>query len=140
MHVVAVIKLYIFDWQCLMRAFGRKIPKVLIFILNCFLLKPSIRMRPYGKCLCLFIWTILLSHTVTANDSAESATVKDLGDLDEIPTVYGTSMDFSSDIHLGDLKTIYFDGLDYEGNATRIYAWGGAPPEVSSSNPVPAVF
>ena len=37
------------------------------------------------------------------------------------------------------LKSIMFDGLDYEGQETKVFGWYGIPEGASAQNPVPAV-
>ncbi|MGJ8676659.1 MAG: LamG-like jellyroll fold domain-containing protein [Akkermansiaceae bacterium] len=39
----------------------------------------------------------------------------------------------------GDLKRIFYAGLDTEGNPTRVFAWINIPANASSANPVPGV-
>jgi dienelactone hydrolase len=80
-----------------------------------------------------------------ANDYAqEIADIKALGDsntgpnLHISPNVYDDSNNPTT-INPGDLKAIYYDALDYQGNATRAYAWVGIPASATAGTPVPAV-
>ena len=42
-------------------------------------------------------------------------------------------------IGTGELKTIYFDGLMYEGKSTRVYAWIGIPEGASANDKIPGI-
>ncbi|MGJ8672759.1 LamG-like jellyroll fold domain-containing protein [Rubritalea sp.] len=55
-------------------------------------------------------------------------------DADGIPTYGATYTPMA-----GDLKRIFYDGLDTEGNPTRVFAWINIPANASSANPVPGV-
>ena len=44
-----------------------------------------------------------------------------------------------SSVSAGELKSVYFDGQDYQGKATRVYAWVGIPAGASAENPAPAM-
>ncbi|NDV62072.1 hypothetical protein G0Q06_06405 [Puniceicoccales bacterium CK1056] len=74
------------------------------------------------------------------------ATIAALGGLTTAPAVYEDDGDGDNPLggtpatlSAGDLKTIYYDALDYEGNPTRVYAWIGIPAGASAGSPVPAV-
>lgn len=85
---------------------------------------------------------ISLSQSLKAADyTAELAAVAALGDLTTAPAIYtdDTLPGTPATVAAGDLKTIYFDALDYLGNPTRVYAWVGIPAGATAGNPVPGV-
>ncbi|MGJ8677952.1 MAG: LamG-like jellyroll fold domain-containing protein [Akkermansiaceae bacterium] len=55
-------------------------------------------------------------------------------DSDGVPT-YGARYTPQA----GDLKTIFYDALDTEGNPTRVFAWINIPANATRANPVPGV-
>lgn len=81
----------------------------------------------------------LLIPSVARGD--DLATVAALGDLTTSPAIFtdDTQPGMAATITAGDLKVVYYEGLDYEGNATRVHAWVGVPAGASAANPVPAV-
>lgn len=72
---------------------------------------------------------------------AARASVESLGNLISAPAIFtdDTIPGTPAALGPGDLKTLYYDTLDYEGNPTRAYAWVGIPEGASAENPVPAV-
>ena len=89
--------------------------------------------------------SLLSVNSLSAVDyTADLATVAALGTdaaMLAAPAIYsdaatpGTTTTLSA----GDLKTIYFDALDYQGNPTRVYAWVGIPAGASVGSPVPGM-
>ena len=71
-------------------------------------------------------------------DTTEEAKVIALANLTVAPVIRD-EMGRETTIGPGGRKTIYYDGLEYEGKPTRIYAWIGIPEEASSDNRVPGV-
>ncbi len=88
--------------------------------------------------ICSLVLHALTSVTASATDLE---TVAALGNLTNSPAVFtdDSAPGTTATIAAGDLKTIYYDGLDFEGNATRVHAWVGIPAGASAANPVPAV-
>ncbi|MDB4732318.1 acetylxylan esterase, partial [bacterium] len=80
----------------------------------------------------------MISATASATDLE---TVAAMGDLTTSPAVFtdDSTPGTTATIAAGDLKVIYYDGLDFDGNATRVHAWVGIPVGASAANPVPAV-
>ncbi|KKL21822.1 hypothetical protein LCGC14_2441600, partial [marine sediment metagenome] len=75
--------------------------------------------------------------------AAELAAVLALGDLTAAPAMWvsDTLSSPAATISPGDIgKIIYFDALDYNGSATRVFAYVGVPAGASSGNPVPCVI
>ncbi|MDF7806348.1 dienelactone hydrolase family protein [Pontiellaceae bacterium B12219] len=67
-----------------------------------------------------------------------------LGDLTNAPAIYdiyGTSTTWSAvaAAATGAVQAIYYDGLDYLGNPTRVFAYVKLPANASAANPVPGV-
>lgn len=88
---------------------------------------------------CIIFSTFLATTThLFAQYEVELAAVESLGDLVNPPamrTVTGNITTLSS----GEVKEIMYDGVDYQGGSTRVYAYIGLPEGASASNPVPAV-
>ncbi|NNM30583.1 MAG: DUF642 domain-containing protein [Akkermansiaceae bacterium] len=70
--------------------------------------------------------------------SAELAAVAALGNLTTAPAIYtdDTLPGTPATLAAGDLKIIYYDALDYQGNPTRACAWVGIP-ATAAITPVP---
>lgn len=90
-------------------------------------------------------WAVGLCLAVTAHHafadfSAELAAVSALGDLTNAPTMWAddTSM-ATTNAQAGEVTALYYDGLDYSGSTTRVFAYVGIPAGASADNPVPAV-
>lgn len=67
---------------------------------------------------------LTVSGICSARDfPAERAQVAALADLTAAPVVHSAE-EFASD---ETLKPIFFEGLDYQGNSTRVFAWVGLP-------------
>jgi dienelactone hydrolase len=81
---------------------------------------------------------LLIPTTAHATDLE---TVAALRDLTTSPAIFtdDTQPGTAAMIAAGDLKVVYYDGLDFAGNATRAYAWVGIPDDASAANPVRAV-
>ena len=81
---------------------------------------------------------VLIPSTIQATDLE---TVAALGNLTTSPAIFtdDTTPGTAATITAGDLKVIYYDGLDFEGSPTRVHAWVGIPAGASVANPVPAV-
>lgn len=78
--------------------------------------------------------------SIHAQYEAELAAVEALGDLTAAPTLrVDDTTDTVATISPGETKGIYFDSVDYEGNATRVFAYLGLPSDASVVNKVPAV-
>ena len=45
----------------------------------------------------------------------------------------------SAQVQAGETQAVYFDGVDYEGRPTRVFAWMGIPAGASVDAPVPAM-
>lgn len=76
----------------------------------------------------------------TSEFADERAAVLVLGDLTNTPSLYAD--DASSipvSVGAGELRSVYFDALDYQGLPTRTYAYVGIPAGASPVNPVPGV-
>ena len=97
----------------------------------------------YTRLLLITLQILWLSVTYAQDYSSELATVLAIGDLTEAPTAYETTdyltVDSTASIGAGDVKAIYFDGLDYEGNPTKVFARIGIPDSASSLTPVPGI-
>ena len=82
-------------------------------------------------------WTVILTAmlrtlSVQADYRTEESRIRALAELTNAPVVRSENEQIVS-IGAGELKTIYFDALMYEGKPTRVYAWLGIPEEASSS-------
>ena len=75
---------------------------------------------------------------VQADYRAEELRIRALAELTNAPAVRNEKEQIVS-IGAGELKTIYFDALMYEGKPTRVYAWIGIPEDASSSHKVPGI-
>ena len=85
------------------------------------------------------IFTAMLSSlSVQADYRAEESRILALAELTDTPVVRNEKEQIVS-IGAGELKTIYFDALIYEGKPTRVYAWIGIPEDASSSHKVPGI-
>lgn len=69
----------------------------------------------------------------------ELTIVRELGGLTTSPALYDDTGTTPTTLQAGDLKTVYFDGLDYQGNKTKVFAWVGIPDNATAQNPVPGV-
>jgi dienelactone hydrolase len=67
------------------------------------------------------------------------AKVMALGDLTNAPAVYTTNGVVTNVNCVGSIQSIMYDGQDYTGKATRVWAYIGMPAGASATNPVPAV-
>lgn len=81
---------------------------------------------------------LLMPISVVADYKEEKAQVLALADLVDPPKLKNAASAPES-IQSGDMKTIYFDALDYEGKPTRVYAWIGIPASASKEKPVPGI-
>lgn len=89
------------------------------------------------------IWTVIFTAmlrtlSVQADYSTEETKILALAELTDAPVVRNKKEQIVS-IGAGELKTIYFDALTYEGKPTRVYAWIGIPEDASSSHKVPGI-
>ncbi len=89
------------------------------------------------------IWTVILTAmlrtlSVQADYSTEETKILALAELTDAPAVRNEKEQIVG-IGAGELKTIYFDALTYEGKPTRVYAWIGIPEDASSSHKVPGI-
>lgn len=74
----------------------------------------------------------LVSHAKQAENFASlRQEILDLGNLAEVPAVIPAD-DFEE---RGGIKPIFFDGLDYEGKPTKVFAWLGLPEKRSGKVP-----
>lgn len=95
----------------------------------------------------LLILNLTLVSILSAQYELDRTAVENLANLTTPPTVYqvDTSQGHSDPsetvdtISPGDLKHIFFDSVDYEGNETRVYSWISIPANASSTNKVPAI-
>jgi hypothetical protein len=62
-----------------------------------------------------------------------------LGNLTNAPAVYTTNGVVTNVNCVGTIQSMMYDGVDYTGKATRVWAYIGMPAGASASNPVPAV-
>ena len=88
-------------------------------------------------------WSIILTAmlgtlSVQADYHTEELRILALAELTNAPVVRNEKEQIVS-IGAGELKTIYFDALMYEGKPTRVYAWIGIPEDASSSHKVPGI-
>ncbi|MDF7826657.1 acetylxylan esterase [Pontiellaceae bacterium B12227] len=77
-------------------------------------------------------------NLVLAEPDPNWQAVMALGDLTNAPTVYTTN-GIVTNITVGAIQSIMYDGQDYTGAPTRVWAYVGLPAGASSNNPVPAV-
>lgn len=85
------------------------------------------------------LWLILALSAVALGDfSAEKEKVLSLAGFTHAPVMRSESGVLTS-VGAGDLKTVYYDALPYEGKPTRVFAWIGIPEGASPSNQVPGV-
>ena len=88
--------------------------------------------------LTVILIAMLRTLSVHADYRTEESRILALAELTDTPTVRNEKEQIVS-IDPGELKTIYFDALIYEGKQTRVYAWIGIPEDASSSHKVPGV-
>lgn len=81
------------------------------------------------------------SMTLAPSPYTESrATVAALGNLTNAPTMFADDITMATtNVNAGELNSIYFDALDYNGNPTRVYAYVGIPAGASAGSPVPGI-
>jgi len=89
----------------------------------------------------ILLLSILSGAALQAAYETERAAVAALGDLTTAPAIYTdvVTPGTSDSVSAGDLKGIYYDALDYNGNPTRVYAWIGIPAGASAGSPVPGM-
>ena len=89
----------------------------------------------------ILLLSILSGAALQAAYETERAAVAALGDLTTAPAIYtdAATPGTSDSVSAGDLKEIYYDALDYNGNPTRVYAWIGVPTGASAASPVPGM-
>jgi dienelactone hydrolase len=86
------------------------------------------------------MWVVFSLSASAADFTAELAAVQGLGNLTNAPTMYADDTTTTpTTVDAGQIKAVYFDGLDYLGEPTRIYAYLGIPAGASASAPVPGV-
>lgn len=83
-----------------------------------------------GVFLIFFTSTCRLSSAFTL----ETEAILSLADLTDQPVIYDASEDASTPSS-GNLKAIYFDGLPFKGNPTRVFAWLGFPDQKEGQVP-----
>ena len=88
--------------------------------------------------LTVILTAMLRTLSVQADYRAEESRILALAELTDTPVVRNEKEQIVS-IGAGELKTIYFDALIYEGKPTRVYAWIGIPEDASSSHKVPGI-
>ena len=97
-----------------------------------------------NKMVCVLGVFLSLAVCVQGADyTVELAKVLALGDLTAAPAMWvnDTLSSPVATISPGDIgKIVYFDALDYNGNATRVFAYVGVPAGASSGDPVPCAI
>ncbi len=72
--------------------------------------------------------------------AAERGAVRALGEVAGAPTLRADDTTPAlAEVAPGESRGVYFDGLDYAGSATRVFAWLGLPGGASADAPVPGV-
>lgn len=87
----------------------------------------------------ILLMLILTFATAAQSDSyADRVKVLALENLTHVPVV--TQRDGSNfELKPGELQAIFYEGMQYEGKPTRVYAWLGIPKRASADNKVPAI-
>ena len=88
--------------------------------------------------LTVILTAMLGTLSVQSDYHTEESKILALAELTNAPVVRNEKEQIVS-IGAGELKTIYFDALMYEGKPTRVYAWIGIPEDASSSHKVPGI-
>ena len=88
-------------------------------------------------------WAVVLVPVIAAwsahaDVASDLAAVEALGDLTNAPTVYTTNGVVTNVNCVGTIQAIMYDGQDYTGSPTRVFAYIGMPAGASSNSPVPA--
>lgn len=81
-----------------------------------------------------FLVTCLTQQAVQAGFQAEREAVLALGGLTEAPAIADGVA-----VSAGEVKQIFYDGLDYQGKPTRVFAWVGVPKTASKEKQVPGI-
>ncbi|CAA6677828.1 MULTISPECIES: S9 family peptidase [unclassified Lentimonas] len=82
---------------------------------------------------------ILLALGAQAKELTDLEKVMALGGLTSAPAVYTTSGEATEVDCVGSIQSIMYEGQDYNGKATRAWAYIGMPAGASEEKPVPAV-
>lgn len=100
---------------------------------------PNIVARMSGQ---LALWRQSVASSiaadVTGEFSQERADLDALGRLEAVPAVYDAEGERLA-VAAGEVKSLFFDALDYKGASTRAFAWLGIPAGASAENPVPGI-
>jgi dienelactone hydrolase len=74
----------------------------------------------------------------TSTYAAELTALAALGDLTTAPILRDENGTVIT-LNAGDVRAVYYDALDYQGIATRVFARVGIPATATTSNPVPGI-
>lgn len=84
------------------------------------------------------LFFVLITLGAKANFEKLNTQFNALSDLPLSQEIYDSKGNPTT-VEAGDLKAIYFDGLNYKGKKTRIFAWVGIPQTTTKSAKIPGI-